>query len=192
MLFFSEKDNKLSISEEVRQYFQKHPFFNLQLNFSQNFQFGFVLPTVSPMSSDSRRYIRFSLTLEARRSMDNGSFMPILINQIGIGGCLIDWDEMVNVGENVRIELLLPNGNWLPLNCKILYRMPESALGVKFQDISRFEQELIAKLINVNLVENDLPYENPFATPIEFNPKNESLPDQQNSIKPFETNEILA
>jgi hypothetical protein len=185
MLFFSEKDNKIRLGEEFRQFFQRHPFFNFQLNLSKH-QFGFVLPTTSQMSSESRRYIRFSLSLQARRLQSDEKYIPISINQIGIGGCLIDWDERVNVGDSVRVELLLQNRNWLPLDCKILYRMPGAALGVKFQNITKFEQELIAKLISVNLAENGLPYENPFATPIEYN---DNIDATKNSL---EANQVLA
>lgn len=190
MLFFSEKDNKISIGEEVRQFFLRHPFLKFHFNFSQH-QFGLLFPTVPPMSSDHRRYIRFSLSFQARKLQENEQITPIRISQISIGGCLIDWDERVNVGESVRIELQLSNGNWLPLNCKILYRMPESALGVKFMDITKFEQELIAKEIQKSLEAKDLPYESPFATPIEYVQTGNTSQEQLKNYGNLEIKEVL-
>ncbi len=190
MLFFSEKDNKLSVSEEIRGFFKKHPFLKFNLNFTDNFQFGFVFPTLTPVSSESnRRYIRFPLTLQARRHSLHEQINPILIRQISIGGCLVDWDENVKVGDKFRVEILLQNGNWLPVTCKVLYRMPENALGVKFQDITKFEQELLAKLIEKSLAKRGLPYENAFATPINFKKKSEE--NEPNEISNYEPQEIL-
>lgn len=190
MLFFSEKDNKISIGEEIRQFFKRHPFLKFQFNFNHH-QFGFIIPTVPPMSSEHRRYIRFSLSFQARKPLEKEQFIPVKISQISIGGCLIDWDERVNVGESVRIELQLSNGNWLPLNCKVLYRMPESALGVKFMEITKFEQELIAKEIEKSLATNNLAYESPFATPIEYVQTGNTSQEQLKIYGNLEIKEVL-
>ena len=92
-----------------------------------------------------------------------------MLQQISIGGCLAEWDENIFTGEEFRLEIELPNGNRLPLRCKALYRFEDNGIGVKFIDITRFEQELIAQIISNNLAEEGLPMAiDPFAQPPKF------------------------
>lgn len=172
MLFFSEKDNKLSLSDEVRRVFKRFPVLKFELSFTQNHQFGFFIPTTKPVSYESRQFIRFNITLQARRQVMDDRISPILIKQISLGGCMVEWDENGVIGEKLRVEVLLPNGNWLPLTGKVLYRMPENGLGIKFQEITQFEQELLANLIQIQMEKKGLPYQNPFALPEVFKPEN--------------------
>ncbi len=98
--------------------------------------------------------------------------MEIIINQISIGGCLVETDENIFVGEDFRLEVQLPNKNWLPLYCKVLYKMEDVGIGAKFLNITRFEQELLAKLISQNLETSNLPFQiNPFQNPSKPNQK---------------------
>jgi PilZ domain len=165
VLFFSEKNNKLSVGDEIRRLFERYPILKLEFNLSQNHQFGFVIPTTTQVSNESRQFIRFSLTLQARRQVSSDRISPVLVKQISLGGCMVEWDENAAIGEKLRIEILLSNGNWLPLIGKVLYRMPENGLGIKFQEITQFEQELLANLIQKQMEKRGMPYENPFALP---------------------------
>jgi PilZ domain len=165
VLFFPEKDNKLSIGDEFRRLLERYPFLKFEFQFTRNHQFGFVFPTVTPVSSETRQYIRFSITLQARRQLPGDRISPVLVKQISLGGCMVEWDENAAIGEKIRIEVLLANGNWLPLTGKILYRMPENGLGIKFQEITQFEQEILANLIQIQMERRGLPYQNPFALP---------------------------
>jgi PilZ domain len=165
VLFFSEKDNKLSLGDEFRRLVLRHPFLKLELNFTKHRKFGFLIPTTFPVSSETRQYIRFYITLQARRKIFGAGISPVLVKQISLGGCMVEWDENVSIGDKIRIEVLLANGNWLPLIGKVLYRMPENGLGIKFQEITQFEQEILADLIQKQMERRGLPYENPFALP---------------------------
>jgi PilZ domain len=165
VLFFSEKDNKLSIGDEFRRLLERYPVLKFEFQFTQNHQFGFVFPTNNSVSAETRQYIRFSITLQARRQLSGDRISPVLVKQISLGGCMVEWDENATIGEKIRVEVLLANGNWLPLIGKILYRMPENGLGIKFQDITQFEQELLANLIQTQMERRGLPYQNPFALP---------------------------
>jgi hypothetical protein len=72
-------------------------------------------------------------------------------------------------GDTFRLELPLPNGNWLPLQCKVLYKFEDYGIGAKFIDITRFEQELVGKIISVALEKEGLPMQiDPFAQPPKF------------------------
>ena len=121
------------------------------------------------MPISQRQHIRFSLDIPAFRYTKFGEKMETLINQISIGGCLADWDESVFTGDEFRLELQLPNKNWLPLKCKVLYKFENNGIGIKFLDITRFEQELIAKIITHSLEKEGLPLQiDAFSSPHRF------------------------
>src|SRR5688500_10914259 len=109
------------------------------------------------MSIEQRRHIRFSLDIPAIRYSKYGERVETVINQISIGGCLVETEENIFVGEEFRLEIQLPNKNWLPLYCKVLYKTEDVGLGAKFLNITRFEQELLAKVISHSLEALNLP-----------------------------------
>ena len=83
----------------------------------------------------------------------------------------MEWDESVYVGDEFRTIIRLPDKNFLPLNCKALYQSADNGIGAKFLDITKFEQELVTKIITFNLQKAGLPLQvDPFAQP----PKSEN------------------
>ena len=121
------------------------------------------------MSIEQRRHIRFSLDIPAIRYTKYGEKMELILNQISIGGCLIEAEENLFVGDEFRLEVQLPNKNWLPLYCKILYKTENVGIGARFLNITRFEQELLAKLIAQSLEKSNLPFQvNPFDNPVKL------------------------
>ncbi|MBC7901410.1 MAG: hypothetical protein H7070_15310, partial [Saprospiraceae bacterium] len=75
----------------------------------------------------------------------------------------------IYAGDEFRIEIELPNKNRLPLSCKAIYRFENTGIGVKFTDISQFEQELVSKIISECLVREGLPiHVDPFRQPSKF------------------------
>jgi hypothetical protein len=118
------------------------------------------------MSSQQRRYTRFSLDIPAVRFTKYGEAIETMITQISLGGCLAEWDENVYVGDKFRMLVQLPNRNFLPLICKAIYKFSDNGIGSKFLDVTQFEQELIAKVISHKLAEQGLPLQiDPFAVP---------------------------
>jgi hypothetical protein len=92
-----------------------------------------------------------------------------MIQQISVGGCLTEWDENLFTGEEFRMEIELPNGNRLPLICKVIYRFEDNGVGVKFVDLTKFEQELVSKIISHRLDKEGLPVQvSAFAKPRQF------------------------
>jgi hypothetical protein len=121
------------------------------------------------MSIHQRQHIRFSLDIPAIRYTKFGEKQEVLLHQISIGGCLLEWDENLLTGDVFRLEIRLPNGNWLPLVCKVLYKFEDNGIGGKFIDITRFEQELVGKIISHALLQEGLPVQvDPFASPAKF------------------------
>ncbi len=121
------------------------------------------------MSINQRQHIRFSLDIPAIRYTKFGEKQEILLHQISIGGCLLEWDENLLTGDVFRLEIQLPNRNWLPLVCKVLYKFEDNGIGAKFIDITRFEQELVGKIISFAMQKEGLPVQvDPFASPPKF------------------------
>lgn len=118
------------------------------------------------MSINRRKHIRFSLEIPATIQFKYGERQETQLQQISIGGCFTGWEENIYVGDEFRMEIELPNKNFLPLECKALYRFDHTGIGVKFTDISRFEQQLITKIISHKLEEEGVPLQvDPFTVP---------------------------
>jgi hypothetical protein len=99
----------------------------------------------------------------------SGERLLTATQQISVGGCLTSWDEEFYPGDEFRLELELPNGNRLPLTCRVVYCFDESGIGAKFVDITKFEQSLIAKTITARLEMDGLPMPiDAFETPPNF------------------------
>lgn len=119
------------------------------------------------MSVEQRRHIRFSLEIPAVRFTKYGEKSETNIQQISVGGCLIEWDENIYPGDEFRLLVQLPNKNYLPLICKVVYRSEDNGIGIKFYDITRFEQELLTSVISFSLKKEGLPLQvDPFSQPL--------------------------
>jgi hypothetical protein len=127
------------------------------------------------MSIEQRQHVRFSLDIPAIRYTKYGEASEILLSQISIGGCLTEWDENVYLGDEFRLLIRLPNKNFLPLTCKVLYKFEGNGIGAQFLSITQFEQELLSKVISQSLENLGLPTNvNPFAEPKKSSNKNET------------------
>ena len=121
------------------------------------------------MSINQRSHIRFSLDLPARIITRSGEQQDTILQQISIGGCFTEWEEDIYTGDEFRMEIELPNKNRLPLRCKAIYRFEETGIGVKFLNITQFEQELISQIISHRMTVEGLPlHVSPFARPSSF------------------------
>ena len=128
------------------------------------------------MTIAQRQHIRFSLDVPARIYDRYGHARPTKLQQISVGGCFTEWEEEVIVGEEFRMEIPLPDDNFLPLACKAVYRFDHTGIGVKFVDITQFEQELISKIIAHRLDEEGVPLQiDPFNQPPKFSGEEPSL-----------------
>jgi hypothetical protein len=118
------------------------------------------------MSINQRQHIRFSLNIPAILHLRTGERRETELQQISIGGCFTGWDADILIGDEFRLELQLPNGNYLPLAAKALYCFENAGVGVRFTDISRFEQELITRVIAHKLEIEGVPLQiDPFSIP---------------------------
>ncbi|MBX7053422.1 MAG: PilZ domain-containing protein [Pyrinomonadaceae bacterium] len=109
------------------------------------------------MSISQRQHIRFSLDIPAWIYTKFGEKQQTLLQQISVGGCFTGWEENIYIGDEFRMEIQMPNGNYLPLHCKALYRFEHTGIGVKFVDITAFEQELVSQIIAARLDAEGVP-----------------------------------
>lgn len=135
------------------------------------------------MSIEKRRFIRFSLDIPAYCFSKEGGINEIIIRQVSIGGCLAEVGEPIFIGDEFRMELILPNKNHLPLYGKAVYEFASKGIGIKFQNITQFEQELVGRIISTSLEVEGLPLlVDPFLQPRKFTKKEEiptSLEEKQ-------------
>jgi hypothetical protein len=119
------------------------------------------------MSISQRQHTRFSLDIPATLVTRMGEKRQTLLQQISVGGCFTQWEDNIYAGDEFRLEIELPAGNRLPLKCKALYRFEDSGIGVRFVDISVFEQELVSEIIADRMAKEHLPiFPDPLARPV--------------------------
>ncbi len=109
------------------------------------------------MPIEQRQHTRFSVEIPAVIFTKYGERQETVLQQISIGGCFTGWEENIFAGDEFRIEVVLPNGNRLPLLCKAVYRFENTGVGVRFIDITEFEQSLVAKIIIEKLRSEGMP-----------------------------------
>ena len=121
------------------------------------------------MSISQRKHIRLTLDIPAIRFSPEAERIPTVLYQISVGGCLIEWDETIADGDEFRMLVQLPDKNWLPLDCKALYRCEDDGVGIQFENISAFEQSLLVSVMSANLENEGIPFElDPFQKPRTF------------------------
>ena len=103
------------------------------------------------MLEERRKYDRFPLTLVAQRENEKGIASKITILELSVNGCFIEWINDAKIGDNFRLKIPLLRGDYLPIPCKIIYRLSGTGIGLKFLDVTRFEQDLIAGVIHFNM-----------------------------------------
>lgn len=105
----------------------------------------------------------------------HGERQETVLQQISIGGCFTGWEENIYTGDEFRLEIELPNKNKLPLRSKAIYRFDNTGIGVRFTDISQFEQGLISSIIAHRMESEGLPMMlDPFREPSKFIEQDES------------------
>ncbi|MGI8669405.1 MAG: PilZ domain-containing protein [Aridibacter sp.] len=133
------------------------------------------------MSINKRKHIRLTLNIPAFRYTETGEKIGIIVYQISIGGCFIEWDENIEKDQEFRLEIRLPNKNWLPLQCQTLYVANSDGIGIKFLNITQFEQELVAQIMSGSLAEEGIPLKvDPFSAPKLYNPGNNQFEVKEN------------
>ena len=95
---------------------------------------------------ERRRYPRVSLLLDVRWESLSGRHSA-RTTDVSLGGCYIESIGQVTVGEQIRFEIQLPTGRWMPLRGEVLYHHPNLGFGVRFIGLTEEEETLLARMI---------------------------------------------
>ena len=66
---------------------------------------------------------------------------------ISEGGCFIDTIGHAAVGERIDFKLLLPDGEWIPVQGEVVYELPRTGFGVRFTNILDSDRERLKALL---------------------------------------------
>lgn len=89
---------------------------------------------------------RVSLNLPARWDGQSGNH-EARIEDLSLGGCFVNTTGRVDVGENVVVEIQLPEGDWLQLDGKVVAFQPGIGFGVEFSFLTEIDEEAIRELM---------------------------------------------
>ncbi|MGH9871574.1 MAG: PilZ domain-containing protein [Pyrinomonadaceae bacterium] len=99
------------------------------------------------MTEEKRKHGRLPLVMEASWE-GSGSNSRVRTTDISATGCFIDALGQVEVGETLQLKLILPDGEHISLQCKVMYRMSGFGFGVQFTKISESDQLLLDAVLN--------------------------------------------
>ena len=96
---------------------------------------------------DRRRDERVPLPMEVAWEGDSGKHKS-RISDISMSGCYVESLAQTTIGERVRFQIQLPNGQWLPLSGAVVYQHPQVGFGVNFTTLTDRVKDLLAELMD--------------------------------------------
>ncbi len=73
----------------------------------------------------------------------------VRVTDISAGGCYIDSIISVQVGEEVKFDLLHPNGGRLPFTAEVAYHFDGVGFGVRFTNLNEEQNLFLARIIRI-------------------------------------------
>ena len=100
---------------------------------------------------NSRTHIRAPLSLEVIFEGISGK-REARISDISLGGCYVDAMQQVGDGETIKLNIRLPNREWISLSGRVVYttQMP-SGFGVRFTEMSDEARKSLDQAISEHL-----------------------------------------
>ncbi len=98
------------------------------------------------MSENLRKNERINIPLEAILEFSSGK-REVRVSNLSIGGCFINSIDQVLEGKLVIFTVRMSTDQWLKLNGKVTYVLPNSGFGLSFTDLTEEEQNIIQQLI---------------------------------------------
>ncbi len=99
------------------------------------------------MADDRRSTERVPLSLDVRWESLSGK-RTARISDISLSGCYIESLGQVTIGERLSFEIQLPTSRWMPLRGEVIYHHPSLGFGVRFENLTIMERNLLAHLID--------------------------------------------
>ncbi|HEY0097316.1 MAG TPA: PilZ domain-containing protein [Pyrinomonadaceae bacterium] len=91
------------------------------------------------MGNERRLQERVNIVLEARWEGLAGRH-EARISNLSSGGCFIESIGQVQLHEQVRFEIQLPWGRWLPLQGEVVYYQPNFGFAIHLTELSEMQQ----------------------------------------------------
>jgi hypothetical protein len=99
------------------------------------------------MSRERRTNKRKKILLEAKwESMSR--MHEARVDDVSLGGCFVDTYGPVELDEPVKLQILLPSGEWLALRGRVATYQNGVGFGMAFTDLTDEDKEALKKLIS--------------------------------------------
>ena len=97
------------------------------------------------MADEKRSSQRVTVNLAVKWDSLSGTYEAKL-EDISLTGCFINTTGEVLVNELIKLEVLLPSGEWLPLTGEVRTHQPGIGFGVSFHSLTTEQEQIVAKL----------------------------------------------
>ena len=97
------------------------------------------------MTDERRSSERKTVNLVVKWDSLSGSYEAKL-EDISLSGCFINTTGLANLNEVIKLEVLLPSGEWLPLNGHVTTFQPGIGFGVLFSSLTDQQTQAVEKL----------------------------------------------
>jgi len=98
------------------------------------------------MGEERRRSERKRVLLEAKwESMSHTH--EARVDDVSLGGCFVNTFGRVEPHETVNLQILLPSGEWLPLQGEVASYQPGVGFGLAFTSLSEEETKVLTELL---------------------------------------------
>ncbi len=97
------------------------------------------------MPDERRRHQRVSRLLEIRWEDLSGRYNA-RITDISIDGCYIESIGQVTIGQQIRFEIQLPAGSWVPFRGEVANHQPNLGFGVRFIGLSEQDKNVLEQI----------------------------------------------
>ncbi|HEY5883664.1 MAG TPA: PilZ domain-containing protein [Pyrinomonadaceae bacterium] len=99
------------------------------------------------MSGERRNNVRKKILLEAKwESMSRAH--EARVDDVSLGGCFVNTYGHVELNEPINLQLLLPTGEWVPLQGQVATYQPGVGFGMSFSALSGKQRTALNKLIS--------------------------------------------
>jgi hypothetical protein len=97
---------------------------------------------------ENRTQLRYDISLTARWQA-SASNQNSRIGDLSVGGCYVDSILEVVEGETLRLDIQLPNGEWLSLEGVVVHQSRRLGFGVRFVNLDESQRHKIRALLTL-------------------------------------------
>ncbi len=95
---------------------------------------------------EQRKHQRAQLPLKVRW-LNTSEVYTTRHSELSLGGCYLDLEAPVPVGQRLSFVIQLSSKRWLPLQGEVVHQRQDLGFGMRFINLRRSSQEGLARLI---------------------------------------------